>query len=85
MWLWIAKSGAKGVKDGWIHDLQVKDYNAASEDDREVSLTYLGARGKDLRELTGGPRVSAVTAPPMRLSGAIAPVGAMAPAPRPEQ
>ncbi|MFZ0206451.1 MAG: tetratricopeptide repeat protein [Roseiarcus sp.] len=85
MWLWIAKSSAKGPNDGWIHDLQVKDYNAASEDDRQISLTYLGTRGKDLRELTGGPRPPAVTAPPMRLSGAIAPVGAIAPGPRPEQ
>ena len=58
MWLWIAKSSAKGPNDGWIHDLQVKDYNAASEDDRQVSLAYLGARGKDLRELTGGPATS---------------------------
>ena len=85
MWLWIAKNSAKGPNDGWIHDLQVKDYNAASEDDRQVSLTYLGTRGKDLRALTGGPRPPAVTDPPMRLSGAIAPVAAIAPGPRPEQ
>ena len=80
MWLWIAKSGAKGPNDTWIHDLQTKDYNAASDDDREVCQAYLGARGKELRELTGAPRPPAIAAPPMRLSGAIAPVGATLPA-----
>ena len=82
MWLGIAKSGAKGANDAWIHDLQARDYNAASEDDRQVCLTYLSARGKDLRDLLGPTRPPVVAAPPMRLSGAVLPVGS--PAPRPE-
>jgi TPR repeat protein len=73
MWLWIAKSGAK---DPWIRDLQAKDYSAASDDEREVSKVYLGARGKDLRELTGPTRAASAAPQPMRLSGAIAPVNA---------
>jgi TPR repeat protein len=86
MWLWIAKSGAKNANDAWIRDLQAKDYNTASEDDREVCQAYLSARGKDLRELTGAPRPPAIAAPPMRLSGAIAPTGAALPAAaRPDQ
>ena len=83
MWLWIAKSGAKGPKDAWIHDLQTKDYNEASDDEREVCAAYLSARGKDLRELAGAPRPPAVAAQPMRLSGAVTTIGAPA-SPRPE-
>jgi hypothetical protein len=71
MWLWIAKSGAKGPKDSWIHELQAKDFSLASDDDREVSAAYISARGKELKELTGPTRAPALTVQPMRLSGAI--------------
>jgi len=85
MWLWIAKSGAKGPSDAWIRELEAKDYNSASDDDRGASAAYLSARGKDLRELIGPPRQPAVAVPPMRLSGAIAPVSAPSTSQQPGQ
>jgi hypothetical protein len=77
MWLSVAANGAKGAKDAWIRELQTKDFNAASEDDREVATTYLNARGKEGEAL----RLNAlhVTKPPMRLPGA-APMVVSAPA-----
>ncbi len=72
MWLTIAHFTAKGPKDGWIHELQAKDYSAASPDDREAAAVYLSARGKhELATAMLAPSRSAVaTAPPMRLPSA---------------
>jgi TPR repeat protein len=44
IWLTIAKSAAKGPKDDWIKDLFVKDYNAASDDDRQIASIYISER-----------------------------------------
>jgi len=68
MWLALAKNGARGPKDAWIHELQAKDFAAASDDDREVAAAYLSARGK--RDFSAAPRAIGPTPPPMRLSGA---------------
>lgn len=46
MWLTIAKSAAQGPKDEWINDLYVKDFAAASDDDRQVAALYLADRAK---------------------------------------
>jgi hypothetical protein len=63
-----AASAAKGAGDGWIHELQTRDFAAASDDDREVAIVYFNAHNK------GGDnvRVNAVRAikPPMRLPSA---------------
>jgi hypothetical protein len=47
MWLTIAKSAAQGPKDAWMNDLYVKDFAAASDEDRQVAALYLSdhARG----------------------------------------
>jgi hypothetical protein len=68
MLLTLAKNGAKGPKEAWIHELQAKDLAMASDDDREVAAAYLSARGK--REFVAAPRPPGPTPPPMRLSGA---------------
>jgi len=60
MWLSIAKNAAQGPKDEWIRDLYGKDWGAAGEDDRQVAIAYLSARGKDAR----GPEVAAEAAKP---------------------
>lgn len=42
MWLALANKGAQpGPKDDWIRELYGRDYNAASDDDREMAATYL--------------------------------------------
>jgi TPR repeat protein len=50
MWLTLAKDGAQGAKDDWIRELLAKDVAAASDDDREVAIAYLSARGDGPRE-----------------------------------
>jgi hypothetical protein len=45
MWLTLAKNGAQGPKDDWIRELLAKDLAAASDDDREVAMAYMSARG----------------------------------------
>jgi len=50
MWLTLAKDGAQGAKDDWIRELLAKDLAAASDDDREVAIAYLSARGDGPRE-----------------------------------
>jgi hypothetical protein len=45
MLLSLAMGGANGPKDAWIHELRMKDYNAASDDDREAAAVYLNAHG----------------------------------------
>jgi TPR repeat protein len=85
MWLWIAKAGAKGPNDGWIRDLQANDYGVASNEDREVCSVYLSARGKISRDYNDTPHPLSppvVVSQPMRLSGAMAPTGAMIAEPR---
>jgi TPR repeat protein len=76
MWLSLAKSGAKGPKDAWIHDMQAKDFASASDDEREVAAAYLSARGKHDGPAT--PRSPPPSSAPMRLSGALAPQAASA-------
>lgn len=86
MWLSIAKTGAKAPADAWIHDLQARDFSAASEDDRDAATVFLSARGKDVKVLAGSlvpPKLapaaaaqSAATRTPIRLSGGVvAPAG----------
>ena len=60
MWLALAKTAAQGQKDDWVRDLYAKDWGAASDDDRQVAVAYLGARGKDAH----GQEVAAETAKP---------------------
>ena len=82
MWLMIAKAGAKATKDGWIHDLQTKDFAVATDDDREAAAAYLSARGKDVKVLAGAvaqPKLTPQPVPaapptPMRLNNAPMPV-----------
>jgi len=62
MFLSLAKSGANNQKDAWIHDLQAKDYGAASDEDREAAAVYLSARA---------PRDLVAVVPP-RAGGAVA-------------
>ena len=78
MWLSVAVNGAKGAKDAWIRELQTKDSNSASEEDREVATTYLNAREKEGEAL----RLNAlhVAKPPMRLPGAAPMVVSVPPA-----
>ena len=59
MWLTLAKNGAQGAKDDWIRDLLAKDLAAASDDDREVAIAYLSARGE-------GPRAAMAAEPKAR-------------------
>jgi uncharacterized protein len=44
MWLTIAKSAAKSPGDDWIKDLFVKDYSAASDDDRQAAAMFISER-----------------------------------------
>jgi TPR repeat protein len=44
MWLTIAKSAAKSQGDEWIKDLFVKDYAAASDDDRQAAAMFISDR-----------------------------------------
>jgi TPR repeat protein len=83
MWLMIAASGAKGASEGWIHEVQGKDFAAASDDDREVAKAYFNAYGK-LGDLSraGAPRP---VKPPMRLPGSVSPGATMISAPPPGQ
>jgi hypothetical protein len=53
MWLSLAKAGANGPKDAWIHDLQAKDYAAASDEDRDAAAVYMSSHG--LRDLAPPP------------------------------
>src|SRR3984957_17717217 len=46
MWLTIAKSAAQGPKDEWMNDLYVKDFAAASDDDRQIAALYLSDHAK---------------------------------------
>jgi TPR repeat protein len=46
MWLAIAKSAAQGPKDQWMNDLYVKDFAAASDDDRQMAALFLGEHAK---------------------------------------
>jgi len=75
MWLAVASAGAKGPKDAWIRDLHTKDYNASSDDDRQVAETYLAARGKDRVASAPLPLptfpIRAPAPPPLRLTGAL--------------
>jgi TPR repeat protein len=48
MWLTIAKNSAQGPKDDWMNDLYVKDYAAASDDDRQIAALYLGDHARGL-------------------------------------
>ena len=59
MWLTLAKTAAQGPKDEWVRDLYAKDWAAASDDDRQVAVAYLGARGKDEKM----PEVAAAAKP----------------------
>jgi hypothetical protein len=46
MWLQIAKNGADGPRDEWIHDIYVNDFAAASDADRRAAAAMLDARSK---------------------------------------
>jgi len=46
MWLSMAVKAAKTTKDGWIRELQAKDLETASDDDREIAATFLNEREK---------------------------------------
>ncbi len=93
MWLSVALSGAKGPKDAWIRELHAKDFAAASDEDREVAAVYFSARGKEPRTAQapgvplsgarGGANAPGLTpvAPPLRLSGSVAPLAAVPPSP----
>jgi len=59
MWLALAKTAAQGPKDEWVRDLYGKDWNTASDDDRQVATAYLSARGKDAR----GPEIASEAKP----------------------
>ena len=78
MWLSVAVKNAKGATDGWIHELQAKDFGVASEDDREIATAYVNAREKR----GDFPLASAVRAakPVARAPGAMV-VSVPAPAP----
>jgi TPR repeat protein len=75
MWLTIANSSAKAPKDGWIHDLAVKDLGAANENERDAAAAFLSARGN--REMASALMAPARPAPPppqpLQLTGASAP------------
>ena len=45
MWLTVAKNAAKSPKEDWIKELFIKDYNTASDDDRQIASIYISARG----------------------------------------
>ena len=70
MWLSVAANAAKAPGDSWIRELQIKDFGAASDDDREIAIAYLNTHGK----VGDIPHASAlrVVKPPMRLSGSVA-------------
>ncbi len=71
MWLTIASVNAKSTKDVWIHDLQVKDLAAATENERSAAAGFLAARGKrEIAALLVAP--AHVTAAPLQLTGASA-------------
>ena len=57
MLLTIASVYAKSGKDAWIHDLQVKDVGASSENERSAAAAYLAAHGK--REMAAALAVPA--------------------------
>jgi uncharacterized protein len=46
MWLEISRNSALGPKDQWIRDLYQQDYNAASDEDRQMATAMLDARAK---------------------------------------
>jgi uncharacterized protein len=46
MWLTIAKRDAQSPKDDWMVDLYVKDFAAASDEDRQVAALYLADRAR---------------------------------------
>jgi hypothetical protein len=73
MWLTIANVSAKSTKEAWIHDLEVKDVGAASDNERSAAAAFLAARGK--REIAAAlvAPVHAAAAPPLQLTGASAP------------
>ena len=53
MWLTLAKTAAQGPKDEWVRDLYGKDWEAASDDDRQVAAA-LSERARQGRR--AGPR-----------------------------
>jgi len=82
MWLSVAAKNAKGSTDGWIRDLQAKDYGVASEDDREVATAYVNAREKQAE----APRLPVLhtTKPSPRAATAAGPMVVSVPAPAPD-
>ena len=48
MWLQFAKDGAQDPKDGWIRELYQRDFQAASDDDRQAAAAMHDARAKEM-------------------------------------
>jgi TPR repeat protein len=46
MWLQVAKEGTPETRDVWIGDLYQRDFEAASDDDRQAAAAMHDARGK---------------------------------------
>jgi TPR repeat protein len=46
MWLELARDGASNPKDQWIHDLYQRDFQVASDDDRQAAAMMREARAK---------------------------------------
>jgi len=46
MWLEFAKDATPETKDSWIRDLYQRDYESASEDDRQAAVALHAARAK---------------------------------------
>jgi TPR repeat protein len=51
MWLEFAKDGALDAKDGWIRELYQRDFQAASDDDRQAAAAMHDARAKETPSL----------------------------------
>lgn len=61
MWLSLADNQAKGPDGAWIHELRIKDYNAANDDDREAAAAFLSSHiGRDLAPVGPPPKAAVV-------------------------
>ena len=80
MLLSLAVNGANGPKDAWIRELRTKDFNAASDEDREAAAVYMNSHlGRDLAPLGAARGEPLPLGPPPRSAAMVA--GATKPRP----
>ncbi len=48
MWLEFAKDGAQDPKYAWIRELYQRDFQVASDDDRQAAVAMHDARSKEM-------------------------------------